>query len=169
MKNKTAQKRGYIFITLMILILSIFTIIPVSAEPTITLDPETPYPQSSVTFTANLADVDTTNVYILVQECNGDTGVCYPDETNASMTQKTADSYDVTITLKHNDATYIQYTLLVENNSEWTKYSELTKVNLGEKPSDNGDGTENGTPGFEFVVLLFSIMFISLILYKRKR
>lgn len=168
MKNETKQKRGFLFVTLTLLVLSAFNT-TASAEPTVTLDPTSPYPQSSVTFTANIAGVDAANVYIVVQECNGNSGICYPDEINTSMTQKTADTYDATVTLKHSDATYIQYTLVAENNGDWTKYLELTKVTLSDKPTDNGDDSSSETPGFEFVGLAFSIMFISFILYRRKR
>lgn len=169
MKNNSKQNKRVMYATLLLLVVSSFTMMTASADPTVTVDPTSPYPQSTVTFTANQVDEDATSVRIIVQECNENTGVCYPDETNETMTQKTADSYDITVTLKQKDATYIQYTLLVENNGELTQYSKLTKVTLSEKPSDNGGDTDNDTPGFEFVGLAFSIMFISLILYRRKR
>ncbi len=147
--------------------MSNISIVFASAQPIVTLNPVAPYPQSSVTVTADVTGIEATHVYIIVQECNGKTGICYPDEQNASMTQKTTNTYETTMTLKHNDATYIQYTLVVENNEGWTKYLNLTKAYLSEKPSDNGESSD--TPGFEFIGLGFSIMFISFILYKRRR
>ena len=161
-----SKKERILYAAAILLLLSNMSLVIASAQPTVSLDPEAPYPQSSVTFTANIADVEASNVYIVVQECNGASGICYPDEQNVSMTQKTADTYEATVTLKHSDATYIQYTLVTEYNGGWTKYLELTKVDLAEKPSDNGDSS-NGTPGFEFVSFAFAIMFISLILYRR--
>ncbi len=166
-RKKMKHQKSILFITITLIVLSHMSLSLASAQPTITLNPEQPYPQSTVTFTAEVADIEVTNIYIVVQECNGKTGICYPDEQNSTMTQKSANTYDTTITLKHDDATYIQYTLHVENNGVWTKYLDLTKVTLSEKPSNNG-GSSN-TPGFELIIFACSIMFISLILYKRRR
>jgi len=168
MNKKTKKNKILFFAALSLIILSFSNIVYASAQPTVTLNPEAPYPQSTVTFTANIADIDVTNVYIEVQECNGNLGLCYPDESNASMTQKSAYAYDTTITLKHSDATYIEYTLVVENNGNWMKYLESTKVTLSDKPSDNG-GSNNGTPGFELALFTFATIFISFILFRRRR
>ncbi|MDG6228663.1 MAG: hypothetical protein QCH96_01705 [Candidatus Thermoplasmatota archaeon] len=169
MKNKYEKKKTIIFAVLLLMLLSTASsIVFASAQPTVTLNPEKPAPKSTVTFTADIADIDVTNVYIHVQECNGNLGLCYPDDSNVSMTQKSAYTYEASLTLKHSEATYIEFTLIVENNGEWIKYLELTKVTLSEKPSNNG-GSANGTPGFDLVVFAFATIFISFILFRRRR
>lgn len=160
--------KSILYATITLIVLLNISLVIVSAQPpTVTINPQQPYPQSTATFTANVPEIEVTNIYIVVQECNGKTGICYPDEQNSSMTQKSASSYESTITLKHNDATYIQYTLVVKNDQGWTKYLDLTKVYLSEKPSNNNGSSDS--PGFEFIGLTFSIMFILLIIYKRRR
>jgi len=168
MKNNTIHEKGVIYATLLLLVVSSFAMMTASADPTVTVDPTSPYPQSTVTFTANQVNVDATQVKIEIKECDGNKNICYAI-TDFPMTQKTANSYDATFTLEHSDATYFTYTLIVEENGEQMEYFKDTKITLSEKPSDNGGDSENDTPGFEFVGLAFSIMFISLILYRRKR
>lgn len=153
--------------TIALIVLFNMSFVLATEQPTVTLSPEQPYPQSDVTFTATVPEIEVTNIYIIVQECNGKTGICYPDEQNASMTQTSDESYESTVTLKHSDATYVQYTLLIKNDQGWTKYLDLTKAFLAEKPADNNGSSDS--PGFELMVLAFSIMFISLMLYKRRR
>lgn len=161
------HEKSFLFAIISLIVLSNISFVFAYAQPTVTFSPQPLYPQSEVTITADVTDIEATNIYIVVQECNGNTGICYPDEQNSSMTQKSANTYETTMTLKHKDATYIQYTLVVKNNQGWTKYLDLTKVYLSEKPSDNGGSSD--TPGFEFIGLAFSIMFILFIFYKRRR
>lgn len=168
MNNKNITKKTSIFAVFLLMIISTVSIVYASAQPTVTLNPESPYAQSTVTFTANIADIDVSNVYINVQECNGNLGLCYPDESNVSMTQKSAYAYEATLTLKHSDATYIEYTLIVENNGNWMNYLESTKVTLSDKPSDNG-GSTSDTPGFELTIFALATIFISFILFRRRR
>ena len=53
----------------------------VSAELTvedITLDPEEPSPLSTIAFAVDISGESISAVQVLVQECNGNTGICYP-------------------------------------------------------------------------------------------
>lgn len=161
-------------IVLVGLCLTIISGFVVADEPTLELNPEKPYPQSDVTFTAEVTDENILEVRLEIQECNANTQICYPKQ-NLSMTEVSTGTYESTVTLQHADATYIQYTLKIKTTDGWDEYFKETKVNLSEKPS-NGDtnGDKNGntnedTPGFEFVGLALSVMFIMFILYKRKR
>ena len=142
-----------------------FLAVPVhAAEPTMEIDPDQPAPLSTVTFTAQIDDTATA-VRLLIQECNGNTGICYVRQ-NLSMSDMGDGSYQKTVTLEHEDATYIQYSLLVQTSNGWTTYLEETKVTLQEQQS-NGD--TNGTPGFELAGMLLAAMFIMVLVVWRKR
>lgn len=155
----------------MTLVISLFmTNIVNAAEPTVTLDPASPTPKSTVTFTAEIDDEGVISVWLWTQECDARIGICYPDTIqNISMTEQTDGSYKVTAGLKRLDVTYLQYTLNVETSDGWKTYLELTKVNLS--LDQNGDGSANGadkTPGFELILVIASIV-VALFIYTRKR
>jgi len=168
MNHSRYNKKTFLLGGLLVLLLSMMLSPLASAQPTVSLNPEKPYPQSTVTFTANIGDIEASEVCIIVQECNGNSGIWYPDKQNASMTSADASAYEATITLRHDDATYLQYTLLVHTSEGWDTYLKETKVYLSEKPSSTDGDSEKETPGFEFVAFASAIMFISLILYKRR-
>lgn len=151
----------------------ILTGLNVTANPTVTVDPETPEVQSTVTFTAELGDEDATSVRITIQECDANTGICFPDSLqNLSMTEQSDGSYEASATLTRDDATYIQYTLLVESSEGWTQYLEKTKVNLAEKPNggDNGNGDNgNGIPGFTLILVVLAFVLIIMVYYRKSK
>ena len=146
------------------------------AEPTVTLDPASPELQGEVTFTATVDDENIVGVFLEIQECDANLGICYPDtQQNLTMLEQTNGSaiYTATATLIRTDVTYLQYTLNVETSEGWVKYLEKTKVNLTLDQDDNGDtngGTDNGsgTPGFEIILVMISLL-VAVSLYKRKR
>jgi hypothetical protein len=144
----------------------------IQAEPTIEITPTKPEAESDVTFEVDLTGENVQNAYLWIQECNINTGICYTDQ-NVSMTETSDGIYETTFTLEHDDATYFQYSILVNTGSGWLTFFKQTKVNLAE-PSNNNGNTGNGdsgsdTPGFEFVALFMSVIFILLIMYRRKR
>ena len=162
--------RSAFFMTLVMGFL--MTSLVTTADPIVAVDPGTPTVQSTVTFTADLGDDDAISVWITVQECDANTGICFPDSLqNVSMTELADGSYEVSITLIHEDASYLQYTLLVESSEGWNEYLEKTRVDLAEKQNDDGptNGEDNNsTPGFELILVAIAVLFISLI-YFRKR
>ena len=151
----------------------ILQVVPViQAQPTIDITPTKPEAESDVTFEVDLTGENVQNAYLWIQECNINTGICYTDQ-NVSMTETSDGIYETTFTLEHDDATYFQYSIIVDTGSGWSTFFEETKVNLAE-PSNNNGNTGNGdsgedTPGFEFVALFLSVIFILLIMYRRKR
>ncbi len=167
------MRRTIKIIFFMMLVTSLFVANSVNAaDPTITVDPDPPVAESTVTFTAELDDEGIIDVWLKVQECNANTGICFPDSLqNISMSEQDG-KYIVSATLGHDDATYIQYTINVETSTGWIEYLKDTKINLSEKPNGNGTtnggGDDNGTPGFEIITLLFAVL-VGVSLYKRKR
>ena len=138
-----------------------------TAEPTvgeITLDPTTPSPGSTVTFTVSVtADEEIEEVYIVVEECK--TGFCYSDGFNKSMTLTNGD-YTASLTLKHSDATEMKYYLDIKTSAGWTKTStEQKTLSANSNSNDNGS---NNTPGFEIGIILMAFIMI-LIVVGRKR
>jgi hypothetical protein len=152
--------------------MSIFSTITAVDEPTIEIKPSSPTPESTITFTATVKDENTTDVRLVLQECDGNTGICFTKE-NISMNSVDINTYEIMFTLEHSEATYIQYSLVVNSNEGWKTYLDKTKFNLSEKQNgDNGkDNTnkDNDTPGFEYIGVFISVIFILFILNKRKR
>ena len=151
----------------------IIQVVPaIQAEPTIDITPSKPEVQSDVSFEVDLSGENVQNAYLWIQECNGNTGVCYTNQ-NISMTEISNGIYTTTATLEHDDATYFQYTIYADTGSEITAFFEQTKVNIATE-SNNGNSDNNGdtgsdTPGFEFIALFMSVIFILLIMYRRRR
>jgi hypothetical protein len=141
-------------------------------EPTIEIKPESPVPESTITFTATINDENATDVRIVFQECDANTEICFTKH-NISMNSVDLDTYETSFTLEHSEATYIQYSLVVNSNEGWKTYLDKTKFNLTIKQNDdNGkdnNNKDNDTPGFEFFGILISVIFILLIFDKRKR
>ena len=145
-----------------------FSCVILNAVPSVenvTIQPENPAPSSTVTLTVTITDTnDIEGVWLIVKECDANTGVCFQKQ-NVSMTKiEGTDNYQKEVVLKHNDATYISYHLEIESNGEWF-IEDSTDVNL-EIKGDNGE--TNDTPGFVLVTLLATVS-IGLLLFKRKR
>ena len=171
MKNNT-KRILIITITILGFFMSIFNNVSAVNEPIIEIKPESPAPESTITFTATVQDENTTDVRIVFQECDANTGICFTKQ-NISMNSVGLDTYEISFALEHSEATYIQYSLLVKSNEGWKTYLDKTKFNLTEKQNgDNGkdnNNKDNDTPGFEFIGLFISVIFIMLIFNKRKR
>ena len=75
------------------------------------------------------------------------------------------DFYDAELELTRKDATQIKYHLEILSNGTWyeyeTDYIPISRV----KVNDTDGSIENTTPGFEIVILLFSIF----VLLKKKK
>ena len=133
---------------------------------TITVTPSAPVALSTVTISVPISGEAPSEVRVIVEECNGNTGICYPDVQNVSMPLASSSIYRTDVTLKHSDATYLTVKVLAKINDVWQESSEK-KVNLSVTP-DGNNGDDNGTPGFELVVFVAAIG-VSLLLIGRKR
>ena len=146
-------------------------------EPTfgeIDVSPENPEQLSDVTFTVDVDGENITDVRINVEECIE--GMCYPDYQNVSMENTANNTWEGTITLKHDDATYGTCWLVIKSNETWYDFKETKKefdISASTENGDNGGNGGNGgdgaddTPGFELIILVISIV-VALSLYKRK-
>ena len=161
--------------------LFVLTFSIVSAAPTVQLNPAQPEPLGTVTFTATISDVENIEkVTIRVQECGNEPDIgyiCYTDEFNETMTESSENTYTASITLDHENAIELKYQLHYLTDQGWTSFpdEDLITVELdtsgqtnGDNNGDNGDSGSD-TPGFELIGLVLSVIFISLIMYRRKR
>jgi hypothetical protein len=164
--NLNVMKKGTAFAVL-ISCAAVCAVTVQAAEPTMTISPTQPAPLSTITFTAQV-DEPATAVRLLIQECNAHSGVCYARQ-NLSMTDLGDGSYKTTVTLEHQDATYIQYSLLVQTDGGWTPYLEETKVTLQQQSNNNSGGNTNGSPGFEVAAVLLAATFIMMFVFWHKR
>jgi hypothetical protein len=140
-----------------------------AAGPTfggITVSPTSPTALSTVTLSVILSGDTPSEVRVIVEECNGRTGICYPDIQNVSMSLFSAGNYKANVTLKHADATYITCQVVAKTSGTWTS-SLKENVNLSENTNGN-DGNDDKTPGFEVVLFIIAIG-VSLIVLARKR
>lgn len=130
----------------------------------ISYSPEKPAPRSTVKFNATIIG-NNASVFVFVEECKDDVCFIDPLPQNVTMQKIAPNEYQVNVTLKHEDATIVHYQIIVESNGNWYK-SELEEFNLSRKnESTNG----NNTPGFEFIYLAVSVIFILILYDKRKR
>jgi hypothetical protein len=133
---------------------------------TITVTPSAPAALSTVTISVPITGETPSEIRVRVEECNGNTGICYPDVQNVSMALASSSIYRANVTLKHSDATYITVTVVAKINDSWQE-SAQKKVNLSASSDGNNNGN-SGTPGFELVVFIIAIG-VSFIWIKRKR
>jgi hypothetical protein len=162
-----------LMVSILILGLNIAIVNNVSAidEPTLDIDPEKPTPKSTITCTATVEDQNVIEVWLEIQECDINTGICFTKQ-NLTMDLVDTNTYETAVTLEHAEATYIQYSLIVRNDIGWNTYLKNTKVNLSEKQNgeDGKNGNDdNGTPGFELFSVFISLMLMMFIYIKRKR
>jgi hypothetical protein len=152
-----------------ILIALLFTSTIIYADATVDFIPEKPLPKDTIEVTAQITDTNINAVHVLIQECNENTGVCYTKK-NYTMDEISDNIFSTSVSLEKDDATYLQYTITVHTSDGWIEYNKDTKLSYGKASSENNGKTDSDdTPGFEFIAFALSIMFISLILYRRKR
>lgn len=142
----------------------------------ISFNPKNPTEKSSVTVTVsvfNLSDND--EIYLYIKECDGYTGVC-DNYRNFSLTKiGQSNDYTADIDLSFNGATYFDYWFEVYYNGELIRdpagfetYGPV-EYEQGNGDTSNGGGSQdNGTPGFELVIMLLAII-IGIYWFKRKR
>jgi len=141
-----------------------------AAEPTITIDPESPAPASEVTFSVEISDDNVSEVWLIVTECKGSTFCYTPQNVSMSESEVENNTYEVDVTLEYDDSTYITYSVNVKSDVGWEKSEDHTvylSVPSNGDQSSNGDDN-NQTPGFELIPMMLSIAIIVFI-FKRKR
>lgn len=132
---------------------------------TITVTPSAPAALSTITISVPISGDIPSEVRVTVEECNGNTGICYPDKQNVTMPLVSSSIYRTDVTLKHADATYITINIVANINGVWLQ-SAQKKVDLS--ASNGNNGKDKGIPGFEAVVFVVAIG-VSLIVISRKR
>lgn len=134
----------------------------------ITSNPANPAPESTATFSVDIGGETPSEVWLIVEECNGNTGFCYTDIQNVSMNEVVG-LYQINVTLKHAGATYITCKVLAKSDGSWLNSSK--KIDLSEEPdgTQNGNGdTDKKTPGFELLPFLL-VVALGMLLLRRKR
>lgn len=135
-----------------------------AAEPTVVeidYDPQNPEVASTVTFNATINGEDVSAVHIIVQECNEQ--VCFIRH-NISMNKVDTSEYQIDVELTRDDASIVKYNLKIESDGVWYDFKDdIKQFNL--VPKTNGDQTNgndntNGTPGFELIPIVVSIVFV---------
>jgi len=137
----------------------------------ISVTPLLPAPQSAITLSIPISGDTPSQVQVIVEECNGRTGICFYDVQNVSVPLISMGNYQTSVTLRHAEATYINCTVLAKMNDTWIHSPEWKVINLTENSNGNTNGNgngDNGIPGFELVLVIIAIG-ISFIVVGRKR
>jgi len=162
----------------------------VTADPTydydaINVEPAEPEILSEVTFSVEITGEVIEEVNIRVQECmdTEEGEQCYLEVQNKSMTKSDGNNWTCITELAWDSTTICHCWLEIKSNGTWYNYApsegydttDFTVVPAGGNGNgDNGNGTNgddndtNGTPGFELVLLVSSIV-IALFIYEKKR
>ena len=138
-----------------------------AANPTvgeIKLVPANPAPQSEVTISTDITGGSVSNVRLIINECNKDTGLCHISR-NISMSKKSGDTYETNIMLEWDDVNSIKYQIVLESDGKWIQYEEHTTY-LTLDSNDSSDS--NDTPGFELIVFFIAIISF-ILLFKRSK
>jgi hypothetical protein len=174
MNNMKNQRRRLLFVIIGIVSI-VGASIGVTAVPTfgeIILDPAAPTALSTFTISVDISGESISEVRVTVEECNGVTGVCYPDVQNITMTEVSAGSFTTDVTLKHNDATNITCVVNAHAAGVWTQSTKKT-VNLSKEPDGNHNGTDGddgkNSPGFEIVIFGIAVGISMFLVFGRKR
>ena len=168
------NKKIHALIILVFLIGTLLISTSALADPTINTDPLKPTPKGTVSFTVSIPDGEQAqDVVIYVEECEEE--LCFTDKFNESMNSLGANTYEATITLRHQTATYFKYRVGYNSPSGWVWYpegdnnrinSDLDRSGIG---NNGGNGGSNDTPGFETLLFIISIIFISFVAIQRRR
>lgn len=165
MKN---NRKKYL-VTFLFLGMILFTSINViAADPTLesfSIDPEEPAPLSDITVTADIGGEGITAVIVHIKECNKAQGVCFIQQ-SGTMTELETGKFQAQFTLKEDKADYIQYYFDITIDGEEVRLDETWTIDLLVDSNDNNG--DNGTPGFEFMVLITAIG-VGFVLFRKKR
>jgi hypothetical protein len=129
----------------------------------ITLIPNNPPPQSEVTFSVDIGGNSISSVWIVIFECNEETGICHAPPQNVSMRKVDGDTYEAEVTLEWDDVSKIKYNVKIKSDGEWFEYKEHITT-LSTNPENLNDS--NGSPGFEIIVFFISMIVVVFLLKK---
>ena len=154
----------------------LFYSVTAPAESNVEIIPQNPKPQDTVTFNVTITNVENIKkVVIIVKECGNEPGygyICYTDGFNETMTAINNETYTAQVKLNHKNAIELKYRLgyLTDNRWTWEPLTGMVKVEL-DTSSNSTDTDDKGSsiPGFEIIFLVFSVIFILLILNTRRR
>jgi hypothetical protein len=126
----------------------------------IIVSPLEPTPLSVVNFTVGVnSNITVEDVRLIVRECTG--GMCFLDDYNISMNYTYTccmDFYETQIKFIHEDATQIKYYVKIFNNGTWhTSNTSFTNLSIPVSNNPVISPKNRSLPGFEFVLLFFSI------------
>jgi len=144
----------------------------VAADPTLesfSIDPEEPAPLSDITVTADIGGEGITAIIVHIKECNDRPEypvVCFINQ-EITMSEVETGKFTASLTLQEERANYIQYYFDITINGEEVQLIDdsWTIDLLVDSNDNNGD---NGTPGFEFMVLITAIG-LGFVLFRKKR
>jgi hypothetical protein len=144
----------------------------VSSQPVVqqvSCYPSEPTPQSNVTFVVgiNSSNCSIDQVCLIAQECMDDLCSIYSQNLSMNYTYSCCmDFYEAEFKGEREDATQIKYHVEILSNGSWYVF-ETGFIDLLDSPDNNiDDNKKNTTPGFEIVLILFSII-LFLIVKKR--
>lgn len=135
--------------------------------PTLVVTPSSPTALSTISIAVTHSGTTPSQIRVTVEECNGDTGICYPDIQNVSMSLISGTTYRSNVTLRHADATYITCKVITKTDGTWTTY-EQKNVTLSENTNGNNGDNGDKSPGFEAILFIVAVC-IGLIIIGRKR
>ena len=163
---KTIKKLLITIVLFLSLCLSTFS---VTADPTIEIETNPAKPERLSTFTviAAITGENIISVKVTISEC--DDSVCYVSQSNIPMYLNEDGKYETEITLNgtQESINHVQYVFIINDNGTEYQIQDL-KTPLNTDNGNNDDGGDNGSPGFELIVILASV-FILLIIFKKKR
>ena len=136
----------------------------------VTVEPEELTLFSTVTITADITGDDVSTVNLTVGECDDVAGVCYKYH-RVTMTKLPTGEYQAEVTLTSSAATYIYCEFLIINSSGSSEQirDDSWKFNLSpDADGTNGGADTNGTPGFELVLMLVSIVVVVFLIYRKR-
>lgn len=164
---KPIRKLSITMVLFLSLCLSTFS---VNADPTIEIETNPANPERLSTFTviATITGENIISVTVTISECTKKPPEqCFISHPNIPMTLNDNGKYEaeVTLTGSQDSIDHVQYLFVINDNGTEYQVGDLTtdlKID-----DTNTNGGDNGTPGFEVIVLL-SAVFISLIILKKR-
>ena len=161
-------KQNFLLSATIIVCIYISTI-NVAADPTLesfSIDPEKSAPLSDITVTADIGGEGITAVVVHIKECNKAQGICFSQQ-SGTMTELETGEFQAQFTLKEDKADYIQYYFdITINDDEVRLLDDSWTIDLLVDSNDNNG--DNGTPGFELIILIIAIG-VGFILFRKKR
>ena len=154
----------------------LFSSYTVSADPTvetIITVPANPKPLSTFTVIASITGENIINVNVTISECtDGPPALCFKSHPNIPMNLNNDGNYEAEVTLMgtQDSIDHVEYRFIINDNGTEHIIEDDLKTYLKVKTDTDGTndhGSDDGTPGFELVILLIAV-FISFIFLKKR-